>query len=251
MSIRSFSTPKAHKAQALLCRKIVQEDRLPIRIRLVAGVDAAYIGKRAIGAVAVLDYENMRIAESQTAVVAVRFPYVSTLLSFREIPPVVACIRKLGLQPDVFLADGHGVAHPYGCGFASHLGLAICKPTIGVAKKLLIGEPTEVNGKTFLVHAGKVVGAVVTTKEGAKPVYVSVGHLISLNTAVNIVQHCMFDNRIPQPLFAAHRMASEKRRELEVFEKPYVSPVDIPKARRDSCERRYRGPNTKRLNSGD
>jgi len=87
MSLLSFSIPKAHEAQALLCRKIVQEDRLPERIRLVAGVDAAYFDERAVGAVAVLDYETMRVVETQTVTVPVRFPYVPTLLSFREIPP--------------------------------------------------------------------------------------------------------------------------------------------------------------------
>jgi deoxyribonuclease V len=212
MNLASFSISKAHEAQALLCRKIVQEDRLSEKVRLVAGVDAAYFDERAVGAVAVLDYETMRVVETQTVTVPVRFPYVPTLLSFREIPPAVACIRKLMLQPDVFLADGHGVAHPYGCGFASHLGLAIGKPTVGVAKSCLIGEPTEIDGRILLIHEGRVIGAVVTTKEDAMPVYVSVGHLISLNTAVIIVEHCTRGNRIPEPLRTAHRMASEKRR---------------------------------------
>src|SRR4030066_2332194 len=116
----------------------------------------------------------------------------------------------LMLQPGVFLVDGQGVAHPYGCGFGSHLGLAIGKPTVGVAKSRLVGEPTEIDGKKFLVNEGIVVGSVLTTKECAKPVYVSVGHLISLNTAVKIVEHCTRGGRIPEPLTAAHRIASEK-----------------------------------------
>jgi deoxyribonuclease V len=216
MGMPSFSIPKAHKAQALLCKKIVQEDRLPERVRLVAGVDVAYFDERAVGAVAILDYETLKIVESQTAICCASFPYVPTLLAFREIPAAVACIKKLKLQPDVFLADGHGMAHPYGCGFASHLGLAIGKPTIGVAKNRLIGEPVEIEGKVFFVHEGRVIGAVVTTKEDMKPVYVSVGHLVSLGTAVRIVEHCARGNRIPEPLAAAHRIASEKRkREME------------------------------------
>ena len=196
----------------------MQEDRLPKKISLVAGVDVAYFDERAVGAVAVLDYETMRIVESQTAICCARFPYVPTLLSFREIPAAVACIKKLRLQPDVFLADGHGIAHPYGCGFASHLGLAIGKPTIGVAKNRLIGEQVEIDGKLFLVHEGRVIGSLVTTREGAKPVYVSVGHLVSLGTAVRIVEHCVRGSRIPEPLLAAHRIASEKRnREMKML----------------------------------
>jgi deoxyribonuclease V len=213
MGMPSFSIPKAHKAQALLCKKILQEDRLPEKISLVAGVDVAYFDERAVGAVAVLDYETLKIVESQTAICCARFPYVPTLLSFREIPAAVACIKKLRLQPDVFLADGHGMAHPYGCGFASHLGLVIGKPTVGVAKSRLVGEPTEIQGKMFLVHEGKIIGLVLATKSGAKPVYVSVGHLVSLGTAVKIVEHCTRGNRIPEPLLAAHRIASEKKRE--------------------------------------
>jgi deoxyribonuclease V len=238
MSTPSFSIPKAHKAQALLCRKIVQEDRIPERIRLVAGVDAAYFDEQAICAVAVLDYENMKIVESQTAQCSARFPYVPTLFSFREIPPAVACIRKLRLQPDVFLADAQGVAHPYGCGFASHLGLAIGKPTIGVAKSLLIGEPMEIGGKVFLVHKGKVIGSVVTTKAGAKPIYVSVGHLVSLASAVRIVEHCVRSDRVPEPLAIAHRIASKRvKQEMAMVGETLCTPSRFSEIRFDAYER--------------
>jgi deoxyribonuclease V len=208
-----FSVAKAREAQNRLCRRIVQEDRLPEKIRLVAGVDVAYWNDKAVGAAAVLDYESLTLVESKTATVAVNFPYVPTLLSFRELPAAVAAIKRLKTEPDVFLIDAHGVAHPYGCGFASHLGLAIKKPTIGVAKSRLVGELKEIDSKSFLIHEGKTVGAVVTMQEGEKPVYVSVGHLISLPTAVKIVEHCMPGDRIPMPLLAAHRIASERRRE--------------------------------------
>jgi deoxyribonuclease V len=133
------------------------------------------------------------------------------LLSFREIPAAVASVRKLGLKPDVFLVDGHGMAHPRRCGFASHLGLVIGKPTVGVAKNRLFGKPVEMREDVFLVHDGQAIGSVVTTREGTKPVYVSVGHLISLETAVRIVKHCVRSSRIPEPLLQAHRIASEAR----------------------------------------
>jgi deoxyribonuclease V len=206
-----FSVSKAHKAQAFLSKKIIQEDRLPEKISLVAGVDVAYAGELAIGAVAVLDYESLDLLESRTATCRVKMPYIPTLLSFREIPPAVACIRGVRLQPDVFLADGQGVAHPYRCGFASHLGLALGKPTIGVAKSRLIGKPTLIRENVFLVENGQIIGLVVTTKENTKPVYVSVGHLISLETATKIVKHCVRSSRIPEPLLQAHRIASEER----------------------------------------
>ena len=140
----------------------------------------------------------------------VKIPYIPTLLSFREIPPAMAAIRKLKIQPDVFLVDAQGLAHPYRCGFASHLGLILDKPTIGAAKSRLIGSEVEQNGETFLVDKGEVIGALVTTKAGAKPVYVSIGHMVSLETAIKIVRHCS-KSRIPEPLRLAHVLATKER----------------------------------------
>lgn len=218
-AVHKFSISKAHRAQLRLSQKIVTEDRLPKKINRIAGVDAAYVDELAIGAVAVLDYRSLELLEWQTATCEVKFPYIPTLLSFREIPPAVACIKKLRLQPDVLLAEGQGIAHPYSCGFASHLGLAIGKPTIGVAKSRLVGEPTTVGGQVFLVQNGQIISAVVTTKEGVKPVYVSVGHLISLGTAVKIAKNCVRNSRIPEPLLRAHKIASEEKRKVQARHK--------------------------------
>jgi deoxyribonuclease V len=218
-AVHRFSVSKAHKAQKRLAEKIIAEDRLPQKINYIAGVDAAYAGELAIGAVAVLDYESLGLLESQTAMCRVKFPYIPTLLSFREIPPTIACIKKLKLQPDVLLADGQGIAHPYGCGFASHLGLAIGKPTVGVAKSRLTGKPAKIAGEDFLVQKGQVISAVVTTKERAKPVYVSIGHMVSLGTAVKIVKHCARNSRIPEPILQAHKIATEEKRKVQAKHK--------------------------------
>ena len=172
-----------------------------------------------IGAVAVLDYDSLKLVESQTALCKTRFPYIPTLLSFREIPPAVLSIKKLRMQPDIFLVDGQGFAHPYRCGFASHLGLAIGKPTIGVAKSRLFGEAerTKTEDKVaFLKHKGEVVGAIVTIKRGCKPVYVSVGHMVSLETAIKIVKHCARHNRIPEPVLKAHETATLEKRKINI-----------------------------------
>lgn len=214
MVVHNFSISKAHKAQLYLSQKIVAEDRLLQEIKCIAGVDVAYTDDLAIGSVAVLDYESLELLEQQTVTRQAKFPYIPTLLSFREIPPAIACIKKLILQPEVFLVDGQGVAHPYGCGFASHLGLAIEKPTIGVAKSRLVGEPQTATGQEFLIQEGRIIGEVVTTKKGVKPVYVSVGHLTSLGTAVEIVKHCVLNSRIPEPILQAHKIASEEKRKV-------------------------------------
>lgn len=213
----TFSVEKAHRTQLQLSKQIVFEDKLPEKIRLVAGVDVAYIKETSIGAVAVLDYDSLGLIESQTTIYKTRFPYVPTLLSFREIPPTVLSIKKLQMQPDVFLADGHGFAHPYGCGFASHLGLVIGKPTIGVAKGRLFGEVESAKAGddvVFLKNKGETVGAMVKTKSGCKPVYVSVGNMVSLETAIKIVKHCARYNRIPEPMVKAHKIAKAEKQKI-------------------------------------
>ena len=214
-----FSVKKAHETQLRLSKEIIFEDTLPEKIRFVAGVDVAYARGMSIGAVAVLDYDSLKLVESQTALCKTRFPYIPTLLSFREIPPTVLSIKKLHVQPDIFLVDGQGFAHPYRCGFASHLGLAIGKPTIGVAKSRLFGEAerTKTEDKVaFLKNKGEVVGAIVTIKRGCKPVYVSVGHMVSLETAIKIVKHCARHNRIPEPVLKAHETATLEKRKINI-----------------------------------
>ena len=207
---KNFSVKKAHETQVCLSKKIILEDRLPQKIRTIAGVDVSYVGNLGIGAVTVLDYESLGLLETQVATCQVKMPYIPTLLSFREVPPAMAAIKKLKIQPDVFLVDAQGLAHPYRCGFASHLGLAIGKPSIGAAKSRLIGTPVDMGGETFLVDKGEIIGAVVTTKQGAKPIYVSIGHMVSLETAIKIVKHCA-RSRIPEPLLQAHKLATKER----------------------------------------
>lgn len=111
-----FSIKKAHATQLRMSKRIILEDRLPETIRLIAGIDVAYLRDLSIGAVAVLDYELLKLVESQTAVCRTLSPYIPTLLSFREIRPSVISIRKLQSQPDLFPVDGQGFAHPYHCG---------------------------------------------------------------------------------------------------------------------------------------
>jgi deoxyribonuclease V len=212
-----FSVKKAHMTQLKLSKQIILEDRLPRKIRYIAGVDVAYSKGTSIGAVAVLDYDSLELVESQTAYCKTRFPYIPTLLSFREIPPTVLSVKKLKVQPDVFLVDAQGFAHPYHCGFASHLGLIINKPTVGVAKSRLFGEVEEYNSEedvAFLKHKETVVGATVITKHGCKPVYVSVGHMVSLETAIKIVKHCARNDRIPEPTLRAHEIAALEKRKI-------------------------------------
>ena len=206
----SFSVRKAHKTQLSLSHNIIRKDNLPSKITSVAGVDVSYVADLAVGSIVVLDYDSLEVLEAKTAVCPVKMPYIPTLLSFRELPPAMAAIKKLRTQTDVFLVDSQGLAHPYRCGFASHLGLALGKPTIGAAKSRLVGEEVSSNGRILLTDEEEVIGEAVTTKLGSKPIYVSVGHMVSLKTAVRIVQHCS-KNRIPEPLLLAHTLAAKER----------------------------------------
>ena len=202
--------------QLRLSKKLIFEDTLPENVGYVAGVDVAYLEGTSVCAVAVLDASTLSQVEVQVAHVQTRFPYVPTLLSFREIPPAYSAIKKLHIEPDVFMVDGQGFAHPYGLGFASHLGLILDKPTVGVAKSLLCGEVEQsAEGEWApLNYKGKIIGAEVVTKQGTKPVYVSVGHRVSLKRATKIVLECTGKYRLPEPIRRAHIAAGEEKRKL-------------------------------------
>lgn len=212
----SFSIEKAHKAQLRLSKQIIFEDRLPREIRYVAGVDVAYLNDLAVGAAVVLDYATLDLVENQTAICKTSFPYIPTLLSFREVPPSILCIKRLKTKPDVFLVDGHGFAHPYRCGFASHLGIVLGMPTIGVAKRRLVGELEDFkeNGFAYLRHNDEIIGAALQTLRKYKPVYVSVGHMVSLETAIKIVRNCTRYGNIPKPIRIAHQTATAMRKRI-------------------------------------
>lgn len=211
-----FSAERAHATQLQLSKRVIREDQLPEFIHYVGGVDVAYARGVSIGVVAVLDFASLSLVEAQVARLKTRFPYIPTLLSFREIPPALSAIRKLQVQPDVFLVDGQGVAHPYRLGFASHLGLTIDRPTVGVAKTLLCGkvEPFDDRNWAPITDGGEVIGAVVVTRPERKPVYVSVGHRVSLERAIRIAMRCARASRIPEPIRRAHMIASEEKRKL-------------------------------------
>ncbi len=209
----AFSADRARRAQIRMAEKVIAEDRLPGTPKRVAGLDASYTDCTVFGAVAVLDYCSFEVLETQTVAQQVRVPYIASLFAFRELPALVSCINKLKLRPDVFLVDGHGKAHPYGCGIASHLGVALKKPTIGVAKSKLFGELVQVGEQAFLMHGAEVIAAVLSIHPDTKPIYVSVGHMVSLQTATDIVRHCIHGSfRVPEPIRIAHGLAAEERK---------------------------------------
>lgn len=217
LSLINFSVEKAYKAQIMLSKKVIREDKLPSELRYIAGVDVAYTNELSIGAVAVFDYNSLKLVECQTSVLRTVFPYIPTLLSFREVPPSVSCIKKLKISPDVILVNGHGLAHPRRCGFACHLGVVLKKPAIGIAKNKLVGEVEDFKegGSAYIWHGGEIVGVALTPAPRVKPIYISIGNMVSLETAINIVRHCLQNSRVPEPLKAAHNVANQAKRLLE------------------------------------
>ena len=181
--------------------------------QLVAGVDISVRRNgTAKAAVVILTYPEMVPIEIKTIDGTLNFPYVPGLLTFREAPLVLAACEKLSFMPDIILVDGQGIAHPRRFGLASHLGILFDIPTIGCAKSRLCGEheiPADKAGcYTELLDDGEVIGAVLRTKRGIKPIYVSIGHKCDLGMAVRIVLECCRGYRIPQPTRLAHLAAN-------------------------------------------
>ncbi len=183
-------------------------------VQQVAGVDVGFEENNTVtrAAVAVLDYPSLTLREYAIAREPTRFPYVPGLLSFREIPTVLLALEQLSVLPDMLLCDGQGIAHPRRLGIASHLGVLLDLPTIGVAKSRLIGsynEPDEEKGAWQpLIDDGEVIGCVLRSRSRVKPLYVSPGHKVSIDSARQWVMSCLTRYRLPETTRWAHRLAS-------------------------------------------
>jgi deoxyribonuclease V len=183
--------------------------------RWIAGLDAAVCRNDAdcVAAAVLWDALSGKIVEERIVRHPVKFPYVPGLLSFREAPAVLAALRRMRRRPDAVLCDGHGLAHPRRFGIACHVGLIVGIPTVGCAKNRLVGvhtEPGVLRGSSVpLVDRGEIVGCVVRTRDHVRPVFVSVGHLVDLETAKRTVLDCACSYRIPEPM----RLADQRVRE--------------------------------------
>lgn len=188
--------------------------RLPEKITRVAGVDVGFEdgGRIARAAVAVLSFPDLAPMERSIARLDTAFPYIPGLLSFRELPAVLEALAHLSEPPDVILCDGQGRAHPRRFGIACHLGLLLDLPTLGVGKTRLIGEHEEPGPErgdwTALLDKGEIIGATLRTRPGVKPLYISGGHRVGLESAVRLTLACLTRYRLPETTRAAHRLAS-------------------------------------------
>ena len=207
-------TPQAAvELQKTLRARVETRDRVG-RVTHVAGVDVGFVegGATAHAAAVVLEYPALQLCDQALARAPVTFPYRPGLLSFREIPVVLQALEKLQRVPDLILCDGQGIAHPRRFGIACHLGVLLDMPTIGVAKTRLVGRhdavPEARGAWTGLYDGDELIGAVLRTRVGVKPLYISIGHRISLEHAVEYVMSCVTRYRLPETTRAAHRLAS-------------------------------------------
>jgi deoxyribonuclease V len=205
--------------QADLRGKLVLRDGGPGDIRVVAGADISCNkgDDRVYAAVVLMNVDTLDVVEEASHCGRTSFPYIPGLLTFREGPPLLHAFGKLRRRPDMVLFDGQGIAHPRGFGLAAHMGLILDLPSVGCAKTRLIGafeEPGVRKGQCSpLTHDEKRIGAVLRTKDRVNPVFVSQGHRVSLERAVDVVLQCARRYRIPEPIRHAHILVNKLRRE--------------------------------------
>ncbi len=214
----NLSPQQAVEIQKQLRYEVETQDRFDKPIKTVAGIDLGYDVKndtsRAV--VVVLSFPELELLVSSEAKLPIQFPYVPGLLSFRETPVAIKALEKLEITPDVILCDGQGLAHPRRFGIACHIGILADVPTIGVAKSLLVGKFEnlgEDRGSIApLIHKNEQIGVALRTKNKVQPLFVSVGHRISLETATDLVLQCAPKYRLPETTRLADKMASYRKR---------------------------------------
>jgi deoxyribonuclease V len=220
---RSLRIPRdladARQVQEAVARAV--EEARPISldaVECIAGVDASYSpdGSTVHAAVAVLGHPDLNLLESCWVSREVPFPYLPGYFAFREGPAIISAVMALTRRPDLLLVDGHGRAHPRRAGIASHVGLLLDIPTVGVAKRILAGEVAEFGpargSQSPVWDRGEIIGMALRTKAGSRPLFVSAGYAIGLDTAVEAVLTATRASRIPAPIREAHRIAREVRR---------------------------------------
>jgi deoxyribonuclease V len=178
---------------------------------IIAGADVSFVGNKAKGAVVVMRWPDFKIIETKFKEIPITYPYIPTLLTFREAPALLECFKKLKTRPEVIIFDGQGIAHPRKMGLATHLGIILSLPSIGCAKNKLYGKLKEVGLNkgdfTYLkTEKGENIGVALRTREGVKPIYVSPGHKINIEDSIRIILSCITKYRLPQPIRAAHNL---------------------------------------------
>ncbi len=214
--------PSDHSWNSLLTAQKIAAERAVIRddftpIRLIAGADQAFVGDMMLSGITVLDYPSLEVMECVFSIEQVIFPYIPTFLSFREGPAIMSAFEKLKNRPDILMVDGAGINHPRRAGIATHVGVALDVPTIGITKKLLCGsgeEPDEVGKAAPLLYEARKVGWLLKSIKRGRAIIVAPGHRVSLDSSLSIVQSCLRGYKLPEPVRIAHLYANEKKKKF-------------------------------------
>lgn len=212
-------------------REIQEELRGKLRIEplvsepsLIAGIDAAFFGDRIISAACLFTFPGLESLQDSYTVREASFPYITGLLSFREGPAVAEALEGLTKKPGLLIFDGQGIAHPRGMGLAAFMGALLDMPTIGCAKTRLVGEYTEPGiergSHTPLLYKGNIVGAVLRTQYGVRPLFVSPGHRIDIKGSIDFVLRCAVKYRLTEPVRRAHMLSNKIRGDLQNLTRP-------------------------------
>jgi deoxyribonuclease V len=208
--------PKVHeeklrKIQMRIAKRVILKDEFHKPIRTVAGFDLAFSGDKAFVTGVVLDYKFLIVKEIRTIETKLSFPYIPTFLAFREGPPIIKVYKKLKIKPDVMMINGQGVCHPFFCGIASHVGVLLDTASIGIAQSRLCGSYEEVKSvghHSTLIYDGKMVGYAYKSKRNCKPILISPGHKVSLESSLRIVKNCIKNHKLPEPIYLAHSISN-------------------------------------------
>jgi deoxyribonuclease V len=212
-------TPKEAVEAQKEWRSLVRVEPLTREISTIAGADISFNRFSDVihSAIVVLSLPELRIIETSSVRSTAKFPYVPGLLSFRETPSFLECWEKLTTKPDALMLDGQGLAHPRRFGIACHIGLILDLPTLGCAKSILVGQHGklgwEAGSQSPLVDKNEVVGVALRTKKNVAPVYVSAGHRMDLNSAVELTLRSVTKYRQPEPTRQAHLLVNQLRRD--------------------------------------
>ncbi|MCD4799618.1 MAG: endonuclease V [Methanosarcinales archaeon] len=211
-----LSTPSLLRAQELVRQRVVLHND-HAALRLIAGVDQAFMEDTIISGIVVIDYESLDVVEEVYYTGTVEYPYIPTFLSFREGPAIISAYDKLQHTPDILMVDGCGINHPRGAGLATHIGVALDVPTIGVAKHILCGkgdEPLEVGDVSPLVFESKQVGWLIKSCRRCRPIVVAPGHRVSMDGALEITKHMLRGHKLPEPCLLAHKYVNNLKKTI-------------------------------------
>ncbi|KAF5418792.1 MAG: Endonuclease V [Candidatus Methanogaster sp.] len=186
------------------------EDRFD-EIRTIAGVDQAFFDDKVISGIVTLDYETMEVKSHVYAIKTTKFPHIPTFLAFREGKAIVSAYGKLARKPELLMIGRCGINHPRSAGLATHIGVALDIPTIGVSKSILCGtseQPADVGEYHPLMYGGRQIGWVLKSKENCNPIIVAPGHRVSMESSIELTRHCLRGYRLPEPTRQAHIYAN-------------------------------------------